>query len=184
MKKVFLAICLMFAIILSVSCNSKDGDDTDDILKKYSITVNTNYFIDNISLPVNTSETISVDGIEVGMSGKDVRSLLEGKVDYFSYNGCLFYKNDDNKDVVIQFTRDTDTVYRIEAYEHTEPERELFASIIEGMDVFDVVEIVGLPQRSATSGITSTDFLLENGDVFRIQWADNMRVKSVSEIID
>ena len=181
MKKVFLAICLMFAIILSVSCNSKDGDD---ILKKYSITVNTNYFIDNISLPVNTSETISVDGIEVGMSGKDVRSLLDGKIDYFSYNGCLFYKNDDNKDVVIQFARDTDTVYRIEAYEHTEPERELFATISEDMFVFDVVEIVGLPQRSTTSGMTSTDFLLENGDVFRIYWTKNMKVMSVIEIID
>ena len=173
MKKVFLAICLMFAIILSVSCNSKkeNGVDIDDIFKKYS-------------LPVNTSETISVDGIEVGMSGKDVRSLLEGKVDYFSYNGCLFYKNDDNKDVVIQFTRDTDTVYRIEAYEHTEPERELFATISEDMCVFDVVEIVGLPQRSTTSGMTSTDFLLENGAVFRIYWTKNMKVMSVSEIID
>ena len=94
------------------------------------------------------------------------------------------YKNDDNKDVLIQFTRDTDTVYRIEAYEHTEPERELFASIIEGMDVFEVVEIVGLPQRSVTSGISSTDFLLENGDVFRIQWTNNMRVIWVGEIID
>ena len=172
MKKVLLAICLVFVMLLSVSCDSKDDDG------------NLEKIMEENSLPVNTSETISVDGIEVGMSGKDVRSLLDGKIDYFSYNGCLFYKNDDNKDVVIQFTRDMDTVYRIEAYEHTEPERELFATISEDMYVFDVVEIVGLPQRSTTSGMTSTDFLLENGDVFRIQWTNNMRVLSVTEITE
>ena len=172
MKKVLLAICLVFVMLLSVSCDSKDDDG------------NLEKIMEENSLPVNTSETISVDGIEVGMSGKDVRSLLDGKIDYFSCYGCFFYKNDDNKDVLIQFTRDTDTVYRIESYEHTEPERELFATISEDMYVFDVVEIVGLPQRSTTSGMTSTDFLLENGDFFRIYWTKNMKVMWVSEITE
>lgn len=60
-----------------------------------------------------------------------------------------------------------------------EPTREAFTGISEGMTVEDVVERVGLPTRTGTSGMISLDFDCIDGTTFRIYFFTDMKVMEV-----
>ena len=81
-----------------------------------------------------------------------------------------FYKNADGKSVVVKLDSDHKEAVETKCFDSVTPTEETFAKIEKGMSVYEVVELVGLPARSVTFGICSTDFDSEDG-VWRVQWS-------------
>ena len=86
----------------------------------------------------------------------------------FQYGPYCFFKNSDGNAVVIKYyDHDLKIIERAERYPATHlPSVSDFEQVKEGMDMFEVVELVGLPARSVTFGLVSLDFLTASQDIF------------------
>ena len=51
-----------------------------------------------------------------------------------------------------------------------------FDRIVPGMSVYEVVELIGMPIGSSTSGMRSLDFSSNDSSIYRVLWDDEMKV--------
>lgn len=112
--------------------------------------------------------TLSEDamGCSVGMSGAEFRETVpdDARFDYLEYS---FFNDDKGNNCVVRFDKYGDgsiAELRIFPSKSTDVSAESFASINEGMTLFEVVEKVGLPTGTATFGFASLVFAGDEGD--------------------
>ena len=126
------------------------------------------------------STTDKISQIKKGMTYEEFSALMQD-VSVFEYGMCAFFEYE-NKNVVVGFGDDT-KVIRIEVYADVgEVPESAFEAIQPGMTVYEVVQLVGLPFRSTTFGLSTLDFLCENGDVFCVVWNSEMEVIECNKI--
>jgi len=118
--------------------------------------------------------------IYVGMPYEDYLKLMkkESVLELCSY---VFIK-DGNNNVVVKFDADSEKVETIRFFTKKSVSSEDFSTITSGMNMFEVVEKVGLPFRSITFGLTTLDFLAEHNNIYRIEFNEEMIVQSVNKI--
>lgn len=87
----------------------------------------------------------------------------------FTFLNYAFYEKSNEVAVVAKLDHDKKEVVEIKEFDTVTSTAEAFSKIERGMSVYEVVELVGLPTRSVTFGIASTDFETEDG-VWRVQW--------------
>lgn len=112
--------------------------------------------------------TLSEDamGCSVGMSRTKFGEIVPEVVrfDYLEYS---FFADDNGNNCVVRFDKSGDgsiAEVRIFPSKSTDVSAESFASIHEGMTLFEVVEKVGLPTGTATFGFASLVFAGDEGD--------------------
>ncbi len=99
--------------------------------------------------------------IEVGMKASEVSAWLEDR-DTFDFIDYTIYESFNGENVVIQYDSQHQYVIKVQAYPKKTVTRETFFTIKEGMDIFQVVEIVGKP-RGSTFGVIALLFSNEDG---------------------
>ena len=122
-----------------------------------------------------------ISQINVGMTYDEFSALMQDK-SVFYYGLCAFFEYE-GKNVVVGFDGDDRKVIKKEVYADvgTAP-ASAFEAILPGMTVYEVVQLVGLPFRSATFGLSTLDFLCDNGDIYRVVWIDQMEVLECTKL--
>lgn len=124
------------------------------------------------------------DEVKVGMKYNDARKTVENKDGFFQLGGYLFYVDENGNNTVIELDENFQEVKSVKAFYTVKSNKKAFSEITEGMEVCEVVEKVGIPFRSVTSGLRTSDFKATDGSVFRINWNENMTVIEVYEVED
>lgn len=126
----------------------------------------------------STADKISQ--IKEGMTYEEFSAFVQD-VSVFRYGKYAFFEYED-KNIVVEFS-DKMKVVRKEVYADVgEVPESAFEAIQPGMTVYEVVQLVGLPFRSTTFGLSTLDFLCENGDVFCVVWNSEMEVIECNKI--
>ena len=118
----------------------------------------------------------------VGMEKEDFEIFVE-KYDVFRYMKWMFWKDENGNHCIAELSSDYKTINKAHFFLNTQiiPTKENFESITYGMDMFDVVEKVGIPFRSVTSGLATLDFLADDGTVYRVNISSKDR--TVIEVV-
>ena len=126
------------------------------------------------------STTDKISQIKEGMTYEEFSAFVQD-VSVFRYGKYAFFEYED-KNIVVEFS-DKMKVVRKEVYADVgEVPESAFEAIQPGMTVYEVVQLVGLPFRSTTFGLSTLDFLCENGDVFCVVWNSEMEVIECNKI--
>jgi hypothetical protein len=114
---------------------------------------------------------VKYDKVSIGMTYEEFHSFMDGK-DVFSYGHYAFWTDENGNEIVVRFSNPELKIDRIEHFprQGAKPTSEDFEKISVGMDMFDVVERVGKPFRSVTSGLMTLDFLAEDETVYRVSF--------------
>ena len=150
------------------------------------VLITTLFFASCTAMPENNAELSSGDmtsdsmisRISVGMTYDDIlwtKDQPQFRL-FFNYLFC----NDSGRNMVAEFGKESETIEKIEVFPDTQPAPAAFEAIQEGMNIFDVVERVGVPINSATFGLKTLDFESIDGDIYRIQFDTHMNVVEVS----
>ena len=107
------------------------------------------------------------DAIRLGMTYDDI-AWTDGDPRFQQYFNYLFCETSDGKNMVAEFGRESQIIEKIEVFPAVQPESEAFSAIQEGMNLFDVVEKVGIPTDSVTFGLATLNFESADGSVFCI----------------
>ena len=111
------------------------------------------------------------NAVSIGMTHDEFYSFMEGK-DVFSYGNYAFWSDENGNDFVAEFSSKELKIIRIEHFSRQDkkPTSDDFKKITAEMDMFNVVEIVGNPFRTVTSGLATLDFLSNDETVYRIDF--------------
>jgi len=132
-------------------------------------------------LATETVSTQQTENLAVGMTYEEFQSL-HADVDFQKYRGYIFYVDADQNNIVVKLDADGQTIEKFEIFPAIQPNAEAFFAIRKGMNVFEVVEAVGVPFQSVTHGISSSDFKGTDGTIFRVQWDQNMQVIDMGQV--
>ena len=127
------------------------------------------------------SSCVSSKQIAVGMSYEEFLSTKKD-MNFLEYRNYVFYVGSYEKNIVVEFGRESNLVEKIEAFPKVRATEEDFYSIKAGMTVFDVVEKVGIPSNSVSFGLSTLDFECIDGLKFRVLWDQNMKVIEVIKV--
>ena len=100
---------------------------------------------------------------QVGDNIGELYRDYHNKESFFSCYGYMFFEHK-NKNIVVFADKLDGLIEEIKIYDIPHVEDKDFEKIDEGMSVFDVVEIVGIPYDSVTSGIISMVFKTSKGN--------------------
>lgn len=187
MKKIMNWLLLIALLLSSCTKDLPDIDQDSDGIDVVTNTIIEDKIIENSE---NVTELIT-EQINVPTELEDFRELLEGvpEEDVLNYKGYGFFKDEAGNSVVIEYQYSSDGKTRIVAggkYYFTVPLPSVsdFEKVKEGMNIFEVVELVGLPVRSTTFGMTSLDFLTASEDIYiRIYFKSSEIVGTPSLIV-
>lgn len=119
--------------------------------------------------------------IKIGMSYDELDRINSENL-YFNYRGYVFYVDSNGDNAVAEFGK-SNSIETIKSFPKVKPSRKDFLEISNGMTVYEVVERVGIPFRTATFGVSSLDFKARDGSIFRVCWSGlDMTVIDVYEV--
>ncbi len=116
--------------------------------------------------------------LEVGMTYDEASSVL-GKYNTIAHRNYIFFKDNVEGNVVVEFDKEHNTISNVRAFASTLTNEDNFQKIKSGMTVFEVVELVGIPTESVTFGISSLDFESQDQKRYRIVWDNEMKVSEI-----
>ncbi len=122
--------------------------------------------------PINTNAS----ELKAGMSLDDVKNILKDQ-QIFCFTDYIFFCDREGRDVVIVMA-DGRTVQEIKIMDHIIPTHEAFESLKFGMTLIEVIEKVGLPFQSTTSGFLTCDFISEDGTLYTANWGFDSESKN------
>ena len=105
------------------------------------------------------------------------------KYDTLSNTGWIFWIDENGSHFVASKPYGNKVIERVEVCSAAQLNRtkEAFESIEYGMEIYDVVKIVGIPFRRATSGVNTLDFYADDGTIYRINVSG--KNKTVLEVV-
>lgn len=163
MKKfIFFILCLL-SIFFITSCS------TSGLEINPSSESGTDQMSEIENNPSTDSGTDLPSEIEIGMTRSDFKMLTEG-TEVFNYIMYSFFQDQEGQDVTILWGNNGTTIAKINRVPHVVATVEGFRSLEAGMDVFEVVNRIGLPFDSFTSGMITMAFQFENGQVYQAYW--------------
>lgn len=118
--------------------------------------------------------------VDVGMTREEIDALSE---EYTTVKYHFYYFITDGKKIVVAlYNYHTDSVEEVKEYNYRKTTKNNAYFIREGMDVFDVVRLLGMPKDSETSGIISLPFYLSDNTKVTVCWTiENDRSMRVFE---
>ena len=114
--------------------------------------------------------------IRVGMTYNEFRELNESEKSFY-YMNYAFIEEKSDQSIVVEFSSDMQGVVKKEQYDFSSNYFvQDFDRIVPGMSVYEVVELIGMPIGSSTSGMRSLDFSSNDSSIYRVLWDDEMKV--------
>ena len=167
MKKITLFILIIMIVVSLVSCNISQ------------------------QVEVEEAETEEIkaekDEIYVGMTRTELIKYLDSKsIEYFEYSSLLFFE-EEVKNTVVRTTSVYASDFKVlefGKYDKVDADKSKFEKIENGMSMFEIVELVGLPIDSTTFGMSSLDFLCSDGTRYRVYLNDIINTVSSVMILD
>ena len=146
MKQKILLLVVLVALILT-GCSKGNESENENV---------------SISPFFETAQECNGEHIEVDIPEEDA----------FYYDWIYFYKDAEGNSVVVETCSEHHEVMKIQSYPDPYFTKEDFDKLEDGMNVYEVVELVGVPTDSFTSGMSSTVFPIENGDSLLVYWSN------------
>ena len=121
----------------------------------------------------------------VGMTRSDFAERFPNAFSYIDYS---FYEKSNGDGVVVHFGSTNHAVDDVRIYSATsiDNSEESFSKIEEGMSVYEVVSLVGVPYRTNTSGMITMVFATDKGKEYSVYFyksdSDDLLVSSVMEL--
>lgn len=116
--------------------------------------------------------------LSVGMDNQAFLGIADDQRGFFQYGPYVFFANAGNNYVAL-LDDTTGTVKLLYIFESVMPTNEDFLKIQKGDDVFTLVELVGLPVGSYTSGFKTLTFKSRSGKMFTAYLDENDKVMDV-----
>lgn len=129
---------------------------------------------------VSTTEA-GFDRLAVGMRYDEVERLTIEHVDAFN---LVFCRDEAGNSLVGEYGTDDGRICAVRSFPAVTADAAAFASVSVGMEIFDVVERVGVPVGARTFGLASLDFACTDGTEYRIVLDGNLQVAEVSRLAD
>ena len=109
--------------------------------------------------------------VSKGMSAAAFKDVIEGKV-CFRYIDLAFYETTGGKFEVARFNAEYTAVEEVRSFSKLATSRtaKSLESLKKGMTIWEVVEKVGLPDGSGSSGMITLEYIAKNGDYYWIYW--------------
>lgn len=120
--------------------------------------------------------------IKVGMTHDEVNSLVPDEHNKFSYMNYSFFSDSDDNWIVVQYDSENKNVTQVETFKKREVTDADFQKIKEGMTPFEVVENIGLPYGSFTSGMLTLAFKTDDGNEYWVYFIPEGTVSSVTKL--
>ena len=168
-----------------VACDAPDGKETATTEMTADVTsTKTTAETTSPETTPDDSGTIETESTEtelavVGMTYDELMALPDSDR-IKECGGYLFYVNDAGENVVVDITNSR--VTRVESFVAVNPSRQSFAQIEKGMDLYEVVALVGIPHSSPTFGAYTMMFIATDGTYFSVEWDADHLVTTVSEL--
>ncbi len=173
MNKKFLSLLLFLCFFMLSACAS--FDDPSEVTDTASNTISAN------EPSQNTIESSYDNTMRDSMSRDEFVSKYDQKI-VLEYDCYIFVKSENSSIVAEIDTGDYKTIKQVQTFAYVTPEANDFSKITVGMNVFEVVEKVGLPSGSETFGLSTLDFKCSDNTVFRICWTGQMTVLEVNQV--
>jgi len=116
--------------------------------------------------------------LSTGMDNQAFLEIADDQREFLQYGPYVFFANAGNNYVaLLDYT--TGKVKELYTFEDVLPKDDDFSKIQAGDDVFTVVELVGLPMGSYTSGFKTLTFKSRSGKMFTIYLDENDKVMDI-----
>ena len=96
----------------------------------------------------------------------------------FAYYTFCFYRDADGNSIVVEKCSEHHEAINVQSYPDPHFVKEDFYKLNDGMDIYEIVELVGVPTDSFTSGVFSTNFIMDDGDSLMVTWSADWKAQS------
>ena len=97
---------------------------------------------------------------------------------------CYFINYNEDTNIVVRISDDYNKIETVNIYSKTICSQDIISKIQYGMDIEEVVEMIGNPIGSFTFGINSLDFAIDQNTIIRIQVNEDLKVLHISKNIN
>ena len=123
-----------------------------------------------------TTEVINIDASGDIIYDPKYANRNYGSINYSVFMGYykvtpLHYTN--NLQITIHQDKDVNNIILLEPQKQNYPDMNNINNLAIGSTLRDVTELIGLPQRSVTSGLQSADYYMSNGKIVRIYFIND-----------
>lgn len=182
MKRFLPMIVLFFLTINILGCNVKDKNEEKDFncnqltieLKTLNNEVENNREIENNKINDLAKKIINMSVVEFQKFASNCNS--------FSHRNCTFVFFEENICIAVKYSKDYLKIAEVKVFEKFIAETSKVNEIVMGMDIFEVISLIGNPYGVRTSGLSSLDFEIENKQSVRIILDLNMCVSEIQYI--
>ena len=145
MKKTLIIILFICIVLSIVSCDMKEQQEE-------SVSANAQSDI------IETFPTVDISSLKTKQDvyALDIEMFRSCGYAFFEANGKWYVIEQDHNSYV-------DDIFRIEEYTPFRVTLEDLAKVTEGMDVYEMVEVAGLPKSSSTFGMTTMNLYADDG---------------------
>lgn len=164
--------------------NNENDIEIDEVFKNENSNLNNNINEDNI-IQINSILNYENEDFKDSIMKMPIEELNDfcSQYNHFILCGYYFINYNDDVNIVVKIDK---TNYReveeVNIFYKAQYTNDIISKIQIGMSIEEVVQMVGNPIGSFTSGILSVDFKIDKDIIIRIQVSEDFKVISVKEI--
>lgn len=187
MKKIILVllICLFFFPI--TGCNLNDESNKEELTNEKLVTelLNLKKQVKNEKSNENLLESgDTIVELKAKILNMPIEEFETFSNDYKSINfkAYSFLLFEETLCIVVKYSDDLTKIEKVEIINNFIPNQLKVDSLKVGMNVFELIEIMGYPYVIVLSSINAMDFKIETGEIIRILFDEKLLIKTIQNI--
>ena len=166
--------------------NNENDIEIDEVFKNEKSDLNNNSINEDNIIQINSILNYENEDFKDSIMKMSIEELNNfcSQYNYFILCGYYFINYNDDVNIVVKIDK---TNYReveeVNIFYKVQYSNDVISKIQIGMSIEEVVEMVGNPIGSFTSGILSVDFKIDKDIIIRTQVSEDFKVISVKEIL-
>lgn len=166
--------------------NNENDIEIDEVLKNEKSDLNNNSINEDNIIQINSILNYENEDFKDSIMKMSIEELNNfcSQYNYFILCGYYFINYNDDVNIVVKIDK---TNYReveeVNIFYKVQYSNDVISKIQIGMSIEEVVEMVGNPIGTFTSGILSVDFKIDKDIIIRTQVSEDFKVISVKEIL-
>lgn len=166
--------------------NNENDIEIDEVFKNEKSDLNNNSINEDNIIQINSILNYENEDFKDSIMKMSIEELNNfcSQYNYFILCGYYFINYNDDVNIVVKIDK---TNYReveeVNIFYKVQYSNDVISKIQIGMSIEEVVEMVGNPIGTFTSGILSVDFKIDKDIIIRTQVSEDFKVISVKEIL-
>lgn len=166
--------------------NNENDIEIDEVFKNEKSDLNNNSINEDNIIQINSILNYENEDFKDSIMKMSIEELNNfcSQYNYFILCGYYFINYNDDVNIVVKIDK---TNYReveeVNIFYKVQYSNDVISKIQIGMSIEEVVEMVGNPIGTFTSGILSVDFKIDKDIIIRTQVSEEFKVISVKEIL-